>query len=51
MTYLKWALGGAAAGGFFNVVWALQDFNYYVGTMFFLLSATASLVLLAKKVR
>jgi hypothetical protein len=51
MTYFKWAVGGAVAGGFLNAVWALQDLNYYLGTMFALAGMAAGFVLLVKKVR
>jgi hypothetical protein len=51
MTYPKFALGGAIAGIFFSVVWAIQDWNYLAGTMFALVGFGAALVLLAKKVR
>lgn len=51
MTTLKWALGGLVAGLAINLVWALQDVNYYAGTTAGLVALAASLGILAKKVR
>jgi hypothetical protein len=51
MTYAKAALTGLIGGIAINLVWALQDVNYYAGITAGLVALAVTLGVLVKKMR